>query len=1020
MPNRSPRSGPARTATALTAATLLAGALALVPSTAVAAPPGLTIASAELEVAVGADFPYVSRYTDRASGASMDGRIAELGEITLNGVAHPVTGSGQIGPDGVARYRLDVTDLPGVSIAASLRVEGRATTFGIDEVTDTEAFRVGTIDIPGHDLVSVGSGQDGAATAFTTLDPDKTRTADVIGPVTPDTAADPAPVGASYGIVSTAGLAAAVETNSVYDKPEGATNGDDARLWHRARKESDGSTRVGLWSGQWTHRAEGASETEELPWAKVVVTPEANGDGVVDWQDGAIAFRDIAINAQGSDEVADRVITHIPFNFASQATHPFLRTLDDVKRIALSTDGLGQMAVLKGYGSEGHDSAHPDYGGNYNERAGGLSDLNTLLAEGEQWNADFGVHVNATESYPEAKAFNENLVDFEVDGWNWLDQSWEIDQRRDNISGDLAERFRQLREETHPNLDFLYIDVYRNHGYVADHMLGELREQGWQVGTEWSDKLERANLWSHWANDVDYGGETNKGLNSQIVRFIRNDQRDTWNDHPILGSSRIEEFEGWTGETDWNVFYDNIWANNLPAKFLQQHKIQRWGEHEITFAGGVRGTDADGRRELFAGDAKVLDGDRYLLPWNDGKLYHYNPAGGASEWTVPAEFAGAANLTAYRLTDNGKQKVGDLPVREGKIVVDAEPGVPYVLYAEGASPRQENEPQWGRGTSIVDPGFNAGGLSAWQPEGDASIERTDRGQQVAKFGAGPASIEQRLGELKAGTYSASAWVEVEQGKQRRTELSVRDGKNPAALNHVYTSTAKNWVAADDKHSTNFQRVRVLFDVTADGARPTLRISAGDGDAAVRLDDVRVVPTKRPATQGIVFEDFENVDQGWGPFVKGDAGEVTDPRTHLAEANGEYTQRGFRGKLVDDTLAGDWSLKSHEENNGLVYRTVPQTVRFEPGHRYRVEFDHQNGIAGQYAWITGNDKGTASTELRATPLPEQRGTARFTEEFTAAADGESWVGLRKLDAGEIPLQSDLIMDNFTVVDLGPAS
>ncbi len=40
-----------------------------------------------------------------------------------------------------------------------------------------------------------------------------------------------------------------------------------------------------------------------------------------------------------------------------------------------------------------------------------MKDLNTLLEEGGKWGADFGVHVNATESYPEAKAFSEQLVD---------------------------------------------------------------------------------------------------------------------------------------------------------------------------------------------------------------------------------------------------------------------------------------------------------------------------------------------------------------------------------------------------------------------------------------------------------------------------------------------------------------------------------------------------------------------------------------------------------------------------------
>ncbi|AXB48369.1 endo-alpha-N-acetylgalactosaminidase family protein [Amycolatopsis albispora] len=953
-----------------------------------AEPPALVLTSPELSVEVGADFPLVHRYTDRATGATLDGRTGGLDQITINGAAHRVTGQGSVSGN-VARYRLTVDDQPGVVIDASLRVDGRATTFRIDRITDTDQFRVGTLDLPGHDLVSVSSGQPGAGTAFTTLDPNATRTADVFAPVTPETAAEPNPVGASYGIVHTGSLAAAVETNSVYDKPSGATNGDDARLWHQARKDGDG-TRVGVWSGQWTYRAEGSAATEELPWAKVVVTPEVNGDGKVDWQDGAIAFRDIAITAPGAAKTPDRVITHIPFNFASQATHPFLRTLDDVKRISLATDGLGQLAVLKGYGSEGHDSAHPDYGGNYNERAGGLADLNTLAAEGEKFNADFGVHVNATESYPEAKAFSEQLVDLDRAGWNWLDQSREIDQRRDNASGELAKRFRQLREETHPNLDFLYIDVFRNHGYVADHMLRELRDQGWTVGTEWSDKLERSSLWSHWANDLDYGGQTNKGLNSRIIRFIRNDQRDTWNPHPILGNTRIEEFEGWTGETDWTSFHRNIWVHNLPAKFLQQQRITRWDEHEITFTGGVRGTDAAGKREIFAGDAKVLDGDKYLLPWK-GKYYHYNPAGGRTEWTVPDE----RELTMYRLTDTGREAVGVVRPQHGKVTLDAEPGVPYVLDGPGG---RTADPRWGEGTGLVDPGFNAADLRRWRPQGDVHAERTALGHTVARFD-GLGALEQRLTGLEPGTYSASVWVESPQ----RTELTVGNTKN-----FIDRSTAKNYVAADEKQGTYFQRLRVVFDVAA-GEQPNLRITGGAG---VRVDDVRVVPTERVAGPGIVNEDFEHVDQGWGPFVKGDAGGSTDPRTHLSELHAPYTQRGWHGKLVDDVLSGNWSLKAHEENAGLVYRTVPQTVRFEPGHRYRVEFSYQNGHAGQYSWITGS--GTAE---QATPLPAQHQTARFAQEFTV--DGpDAWVGLRKHDV-PTPLQADLVMDDFTVFDLGLA-
>lgn len=223
----------------------------------------VVIGSAQLSVAVAEDFPRVLSYTDRASGAGLLGSTAPVTAVTLNGKAYGVRSKGEpTVTASSAAYTLTFADLPGVEIDATLSVSGRATAFEVTAVRDTEAFRVGTIDIPGHDLVSVGSSDTGAETAFTRLDPDSTKTADVFDRVTAGTAADTAPVGASYALVNTGALAAAVESNSSYDKPSGATGGDDARFWHQARKAADGSTRVGVWSGQWTYRGSGAARPE--------------------------------------------------------------------------------------------------------------------------------------------------------------------------------------------------------------------------------------------------------------------------------------------------------------------------------------------------------------------------------------------------------------------------------------------------------------------------------------------------------------------------------------------------------------------------------------------------------------------------------------------------------------------------------------------------------------------------------------------------------------------------------------
>ncbi|MBF8188728.1 hypothetical protein ITP53_23945 [Nonomuraea sp. K274] len=957
----------------------------------------ITISSGSLRVDLDPGFPRVLRYTDRASGATLGG-AAGVPAVVLNGQARPATVALTANDGAIVRYRLTFAGLPGVALGASVGVRERVTTFMIDSVADTGEFRVNTIDLPGHDLVSVSSEEAGAATAFTRLDPDSTRTADVFGQVTGDTAADQAPVGATYAIVNNGRLAAAVESNSTYDRPSGATDRDAARLWHQARRDAGGAVTVGVWSGQWTHRATGSPSTEEPPWAKVVVTPDANGDGGLDWQDGAIAFRSIGIKALGAELTRDRAVTHIPFNFSSQATHPFLRTLDDVKRVSLATDGLGQLALLKGYQSEGHDAAHPDYGGNHNRRAGGLKDLNTLLKAGKSWNATFGAHVNATEAHPEAKSFDERLADPGAKGWNWLDQAYLIDQRGDLTRGTLAGRLARLRAETDRNLAVLYVDVFRPHGWVADRTLAELRRQGWQVTTEWSDKLERASLWAHWANDLNYGGLTNKGLNSQIIRFIRNGEKDVWNPHPILGNARIVEFEGWTAENDFTAFYRNIWEHNLPAKFLQHHEIMDWNADEIVFTGGVRGTYRDGRREWYAEGRKVLDGDTYLLPW-EGRFYHYNPAGGETTWEADRP------LTVYELTDQGRVPAGTVTPVDGKITLRAAAGVPYALYP-GEAPEQA-EPGWGEGSGVRDPGFNGDRLAGWRVSGPVRVEKNDLGQRVALLGGGTqARLEQRLTGLEPGrTYTASAFVEVEPGRTRETTLEA--GGESVTINR---STVRNHVASDEKHDTYFQRVKVTF--AARGPATTLRITAAAGAGEVRVDDVRLFG-REPESP---VETFESVEPGWGPFVKGDAGGSLDARTHLSERHEPYTQAGWNGKTVDDVLSGDWSLKVHEERQGLVYRTLPWTARFEPGHAYDVSFSYQNALAGTYEWVTGHDEGGTGVETRRTPIPERRATARFTERVVAGC-GDVWVGLRSLKAEQAG--ADFILDDFSITDLGSA-
>lgn len=990
-----------------------------------------TISSQELEVTVSRDFPQVLKYTEAATAASIDGSTAPIDEIKVNGETHQVEVTSTPSGDSAMDYRITVPGIPGAVIEARISVEDSVMTFRVTGITDGTATKIRTLGIPGNNLVSVSSTSAGAQVATANLSVDRAKSGDTFTNVTDSTPVDAAPKESAFALATTGELAAALESNSLYDTSSGSGYRSQGRFKRQAVKDGE-HVRVGIASGDWLYRANESNETEELPWSKVKITADANEDASVNWQDAAIALRDIAVLPNRGGDVKDKVVQRIPFNFASQATHPFLRTLDDTKRIALATDGLGQSAILKGFGNEGHDSANTDFADNYNTRAGGLKDLNQLLEASKKWNATYGVHINQTEAYPESKFFSDDLVDPKAKGWSWLDQSYYINQRRDILTGNLADRVKKFREQTDENLDMVYVDVYYQYGWLAERLQKELVKNGFRVSSEWAHSLDRNNTWSHWATDEKYGGSNNKGVNSDIIRFALNSQKDTWNPHPLLGNANIVEWEGWTGQTDYNAFYQNIWKKNLPAKYLQQQEIMNWQDDRIDFTGGisVTGTSA-ADRVITDGGAEVLRGDTYLLPWAaDGtfdasgkeasKLYHYSAKGGTSTWNLPERFRQNGGYKLYKLTDTGRELVEQPRASKGKITLTAEAGQPYVLVGD-ARPALPQKPAFGEGTPVSDPGFNAGSLKAWDPSGSATTERNAKGHTYAVLGEGPSAITQRLGKLEPGTYSVSAWVEVEPGQTRETTLSVEGKGTESAAKTIRSSRATNYVAADEKHGTNFQRLRVLVDVK-ESATPTLRIAAGEGAAKVRIDDVRVVATSKVPTTGVISEDFEDIDQGWGPFEKGNAGGSTDPRTHLAELNAPYTQSGWNGQRTDDVIDGKWSLKSHAENKGpnggpgLVYRTSNYTVPMTPGHEYRVSFDYQNALAGEYNWVGGyaSANGTVKTQTKA--LPRQLDTARFNDTIVAGGCGDTWVGLERVGGSEA---ADFSLDNLLVEDLGKA-
>lgn len=143
----------------------------------------------------------------------------------------------------------------------------------------------------------------------------------------------------------------------------------------------------------------------------------------------------------------------------------------------------------------------------------------------------------------------------------------------------------------------------------------------------------------------------------------------------------------------------------------------------------------------------------------------------------------------------------------------------------------------------------------------------------------------------------------------------------------------------------------------------------------------------PKTDGklVLFEDFENVDEAWGPFMYGWKGPMN---THFSEANPPHT---------NDTIGGEFSLKSRKENApDIVYRSVPATLQFQPNTKYRVSFDYLCDNPGFFTLVAGTDQEDGKPTVLATLDDASWAVKKITATFTTDDRSDWFIGLSKVD------------------------
>src|SRR5699024_5096763 len=391
----------------------------------------------------------------------------------------------------------------------------------------------------------------------------------------------------------------------------------------------------------------------------------------------------------------------------------------------------------------------------------------TLIEKGHKFNAEFGVHINAQESYPEADAISDELINGPGSkGWSWLDQSYTIDKLHDLSSGNRGKRLDALKEAA-PGLDFIYLDVWYQDQWESNRVAEQIMNRGWRMSSEFGDAVANYATWQHWATDKNYGGPSSKGINSDVLRFISNHQKDSWvlnwpeaggtADHPLLGGFELAGFEGWQSDKNFDHFIRKTFNTNVPTKFLQKYYVMDWEKTDgdptkTNLSKKIRLKDPDNgdtvvvsrkdnsrERIMTLNDNVVFDGHKYLIPWveqdfegetpDSHKLYHWNLEGGESTWTLPDEYNDVSSVDVYKLTDQGRTDKQTVDIKDNRITLNADAATPYIVTTGDDKGVKIDE--WSTGNHIHDSGFNTGTVDDEQTtvEGDAdavSVISTDQ------------------------------------------------------------------------------------------------------------------------------------------------------------------------------------------------------------------------------------------------------------------------------------------------------
>lgn len=904
------------------------------------------IASDKMSVEVADDFPRVIQYEWGETGKLMYGQEEEIHELKINEIAYQPEVTSESSGDRIT-YTLDfsATELGDVQMEIEIQVQENILEMKVTEIKDP-GLKVRYIEFPNQGLISIRSTQDGAAMAYNSNFVNQDTYSSVA-----DKSVDASPVRIGHVFLYTNELAASIESDMT------------CQYNYIQTVQKEGYKKTSVWNTDFMYRGPDKSVTE-LPWTKVVITDDINQDGQVNWQDSAVAYRDIMDPMIGENLAQQTIGVNILLNYWGRQSWTWENGLDYVKRQALATDDFPQIMLVKGSHRQ-YGDGWPSYA-DQNPLLGGNDQFRWLIEEGSKHNIYVGSHTNSVEAYPESPYYS-TTPKYNGGVWDLVDRGGTaVDDIAYWSEGILPQRYEAHKQEFQ-NMKFQYLDVSagrwdgKEARWTTYKTLQKFKEMDWTYFTEMykgyvdytlNDPTTKAlsPKYVSWCHTYYFGEESNGGNHgdSDIRRFIINDQaiyeagNKEYQDVLGPGYQKSYGYLGWSeSQTTVTGAVDEFWQHTLADTYLKNFQILSINKDENN---NIKAKLKDGVQSVFDGTSRTISKDGVIygvlndnhqelfMPWNpkeESKIYTYSTSGGTKEWTLPKSWANVSSIQLFQLSQtDGRTFVSEIPVVDGKVTISYEAGQGYVVTKENIS---QTPVVWGDGSIIKDGNFNSNNLDVWAASNTDMIEVKTNSKNDNRYLniSGEAEVTQEITGLETGkSYVISALVTND--GDRAAELVVQQGDE----SQVSSFTGNNSITVMDNMFNGWSQIKVYF--TAASTNGTVVLKALDGSGNILLDDIRIYEEANPygANGHYYYDDFET-SHTMGGFVH--------ENSSLARLS--YANNGVNEKA---SLNGDMSIMMGGRNDSKI-KTLPGLLKFEPDTGYDLSFVYKSSYGPANGW-----------------------------------------------------------------------